>query len=128
MAVGYKPPVPRKLCGARQNGSIRHSLRGAAESTEMRRSDRAEERAKYGLFLRRNQTVPDCVTHQAGDVVNVEPFHEAGAMRFNRLHTSVQQLRDLLGRFALGNQLQDFTLARRQKVERIGLTLGAIEI
>src|SRR5487761_731947 len=97
MTVGYRPPVPRKLCGARPDGAIRHSLRGAAESTEMRRSDGAEDRAKCGLFLGRNQTVTNRITHQARDVVNIEPLHEACAMRFDRLHTGVQQLRDLLG-------------------------------
>src|SRR5579872_4649478 len=97
MTVGYWPPVPRKLCGARQTGSIRRSLRGAAESTEMRRSGGAEDRAKCGLFLGRNQTVANRITHQARDIVNIEPLHKASAMRFDRLHTGVQQLRDLLG-------------------------------
>lgn len=80
MTVGYKPPVPRKLCDARPQGSIRHSLRGATESTETGRLGGGEGPAEYGLFLGRNQAVTNRVAYQASDVMNVEPFHEASAM------------------------------------------------
>jgi len=45
--------------------------------------------------------------------MNIQPLHDLGAVRFDRLDADAKLLGDLFGRMTLGDQLQDFALARR---------------
>ena len=64
--------------------------------------------------LQLDQAPAHRVANQPGRFVDVELLHQARAMRFGRLVADVQNPGDLFGRFALGDQLQDLALPRRQ--------------
>ena len=51
-----------------------------------------------------DDAVPDRVADEPGRLMHVEFFHHAGAVGFGGLHREPQQDRDLLRRFALGDQ------------------------
>ena len=59
-----------------------------------------------------NEACPDGVVRQAGNVVDVEPLHQLGAIRLGRLGADAQFPGDFLGRVPLRDQLQH--LARRR--------------
>ena len=65
---------------------------------------------------------------EAGDVVNVEPVHELGAMCFDGLDADVQDAGNFLRRFSLGNELQRFTLARREQFQRTSFAPDAAHV
>jgi len=56
----------------------------------------------------RNQSHPDCITHETWNVVNVERGHQLCAMQLDRLDAEIQRRGDLLVQLALGDELQDF--------------------
>src|SRR5215472_7405769 len=89
-----------------------------------RRNHRASSRG--GSVLGGDQTEADGVAHQAGDVVDAEPLHQTRSVRFDSLHAGLEQLRDLLARLALGDQLQDLALARRQVLKRVAALVGGL--
>ena len=47
----------------------------------------------------------------------MEPIHDLGAMRFHRFHAEPEARGDVAGAVAFGDQLQDFALARRQRLQ-----------
>lgn len=48
--------------------------------------------------------------------MNVEALHDLSAVRFDRFHAEIEQACDLFGRAPLGNELQDFPLARGEEL------------
>src|SRR5215469_18638891 len=66
-----------------------------------------------GLPLGRNETDADRVADQAGDVVDVQFFHELSPVGLDGLHAHAEQSGDLLGGVSFGNQLEDFALPKR---------------
>src|SRR5205823_4402845 len=70
----------------------------------------------------------DRKAHQAGNVVDVQPLHELHAMRLYGLDADVQRVGDLFGRLALGDQLQDLALPRRQQLQRAALAAHAAHV
>jgi hypothetical protein len=54
----------------------------------------------------------DCISDEARNAMNPEPFHQLRAVGLDGLDAQVEVLRDLFGRSALGDQLQDLALAR----------------
>src|SRR5688572_20765982 len=69
---------------------------------------------------------PYCVADESGRIVNVELLHQMGSMGFGGLQADPQAGGHLLGPLALGNQLQDFTLPGRQRIDfqRIAVAVG----
>ena len=53
------------------------------------------------------------ISHQAGDVMNIEPFHQVSAVTLNCLDADLQGVGDLSGTVSFGNQLQDLLLPWR---------------
>src|SRR5262249_37156846 len=74
-----------------------------------------------GSVVLGDQTGPDREPDEPGDVVDVEPLHDPHPVGLDRLDAEVEDLRDLLGRLPLGDQLQDLALPVRERVERTGL-------
>src|SRR3990172_8626784 len=70
------------------------------------------------LGLGRHQPHADCVSHKAGDVVDIQPFHQRGAVRLNGFRADAEDAGDGPGRVTLGNELEDLPLSRRQLLER----------
>ena len=64
------------------------------------------------LYVGGDETDANGVAHEAGNVVNIERFHQLRAMHFNRFYTELQLLRDLFGTVSLREQLQDFALSQ----------------
>lgn len=53
-----------------------------------------------------------------GDAVDMKLPHDGGAVGLDRSHASSEDDGDFLGALALGDELQDFALARREAIER----------
>ena len=62
--------------------------------------------------------MPDREALQARHVMDVKAIHQALTMGLHRLDAGVQQPGDLLARLALGNELEDLALARRELLQR----------
>lgn len=54
--------------------------------------------------------MPDCVTHEAGDIVNIQSFHELGSVSLDCLHTHAQLYAYLPRPTPLGDELEDLKL------------------
>src|SRR3954447_12646651 len=75
---------------------------------------RAGTRPTLGL----GQSAPDRVAHELDAVAHAELAQQVRPVRLDGLLREVQRLGDLLVRVRLGDQLQDFLLARRQRLLR----------
>src|SRR4051812_15684244 len=69
-------------------------------------------------YLRLGQTTSDRVTHELDAVAHPELAQQVRPVRLDGLLRQVQRLGDLLVRVGLSDQLQDFLLARRQRLLR----------
>ena len=58
------------------------------------------------------------IENQPGNIMNIEALHQRRAVGFNCLDADLKLKGDLLGAFTLGDHLQDFSLARRQRLHR----------
>src|SRR5256885_16945552 len=65
----------------------------------------------------RNQPGANREAHQSRHVANLQPVHDLRAMRLNGLDRELQVKGDFLGAAAFGDELEDFLLARRQRIE-----------
>src|SRR5881296_3991013 len=72
----------------------------------------------------RDQSFADGVAHEPGGVVDVELVHHPAAVKLGGLDADVQQVGDLLGRFALGDELYHLPLPRAQRAARVGVCAG----
>ena len=61
----------------------------------------------------------DRVTNKAGNVVNTKTLHQLGAMSFHSLYADLQELCDLFGGPAFGDEAKHFTLTRTQRRKQI---------
>src|SRR6266700_5211688 len=61
-----------------------------------------------------NQTPADCIPDEAGGLMDIQLFHNAGPVGFGCLWADVQKLRALFGRLAFGDQLKDLSLPGRE--------------
>jgi len=111
------PSLPRKQF--RDKGDVRHNM--LHKSTT--RMERETAGAILGITpgatpespgetLCRDQTLPDCVSHQPGRVVNLQLLHYASPMELGRLHTDSQLFPDFLVRPSFGHELDDLALTR----------------
>src|SRR5262245_47923518 len=69
-----------------------------------------------GGALRLDDPLADRVADEARRLVDPELAHQPGAMELRRLDADAQDLRDLLRRLALRDQLEDLLLARGQRL------------
>src|SRR5437773_9572560 len=72
------------------------------------------------MALRFDQPRANRVPHQPGRLVDVQLFHDAGAVEFGRLDADLQDARDLLRALPLHQQLQHLQLAVRERLPRSG--------
>src|SRR5215208_1094901 len=78
--------------------------------------------------LRLDEAAADRVARQLDAVPHAELLEHVRAVAVNGLLAEEEDLGDLLARVALGNQLDDLELARRQRIRRCLLaTLGGLE-
>src|SRR5256885_2173583 len=61
-----------------------------------------------------DQALPDGVTDQASDIVDVQLLHDTRAVKLGRLGADGEQGGDLFGRLALGHELHDLAFTRGQ--------------
>src|SRR4029077_14902141 len=66
--------------------------------------------------LRLCHTAPDGIAHQARRFVNIELAHELRAVRLDRLGTDAKLRGDVLGRTALGDELQHLPLPHGESI------------
>src|SRR4051794_39875851 len=71
-----------------------------------------------GEYLCLGETPADRVAHELHAVTHAELAQQVRAVRLDRLLGEVQRLRDLLVGVGLGDQLQDFLLARGERLFR----------
>ena len=57
------------------------------------------------LFVQIDQTHPDGIPHQAGDIVNVQMVHQLAPVGFDRFNTEMKNFGDFLCRVLFGDQL-----------------------
>jgi len=57
-----------------------------------------------------DEAPPDCISHQAGGLMEVELLHDPSAVGFSRLYANVQHHCDLFGGLTFRNQLQNLPL------------------
>jgi hypothetical protein len=62
--------------------------------------------------------------HQPGDIVYIESLHQLGAMSLDRLDAEVETAGDIFGGVAFGDELENFSLAGSELIERPGLDAG----
>jgi hypothetical protein len=92
--------------------TVRH--RGAIRECPMAESDRTVNTVQsLGSALRFvvGEAYADRVAHQAGDIVNVEAFHDLGAVGLDGLDADAERAGDGLGGLPGGDQPQDLALA-----------------
>src|SRR6266496_1929567 len=75
-------------------------------------------RSGKGPKLSLDQAASDRVPDEPRGVVYLELPHDASSVRFGRLGADAQSLRDLLGRLAFRDELQDLAFALRERVFR----------
>ena len=62
-----------------------------------------------GLIVEFDYSGPDRIPHQAGYIVNPEPFHQLGPMGFDGLNAYSQRACDIFSRISFSNQGQYLT-------------------
>ena len=93
---------------------------------ELRWGRDATGRREMPSWVREYQFRPNCIPHQTGHIMNIEPLHHLGPMRLHCPDAENQSLRDVLGRVPFRDQLQNFALARGQLLERGGCSTAPI--
>ena len=70
----------------------------------------------------------DRITNEAGDVVNVESFHQLRAVSLDGFDTDIEKLSDLFRSFTLCDQAQDFTLSRAESRQQFFFRIRSAEV
>src|SRR6266568_2681972 len=109
----FRETLPRRTICCRSPAAL--AIGGNPETGRIR------PRGAAASGFRTHDTRADGPTHQAGDIVDVEPVHDLAAVRLDGLDGEVKLLRDLLAGAPLGDELQDLALARREEVEHARL-------
>src|SRR5262249_43428736 len=65
-----------------------------------------------------NQAGPERKANQSRNVINIQALHQLGTMVFDGFGADIQQRANSFRVLALGNELQNFALARGQLLER----------
>src|SRR5712692_3464714 len=68
------------------------------------------------------------VADEAGNVVNFQRLHDLSAVHFDRLDADLEPFGNLFGPVAFGDQLQYFSLPRRQPLEGRGWRPDAADV
>src|SRR5262249_54921669 len=71
------------------------------------------------LSLRTRNARAYCITHEPGDVVDVQSRHELRAVGLDGLDGKAKAVSNVLGGIALGDQLQDLALAGGEPLQRM---------
>src|SRR6266511_29336 len=77
------------------------------------------ETGRSAPSLRRcDDSCPDVIADQAGELADVQAPHQLGAVRLDRFDAQPEVLRDLASRVAPSDQLKDLVLSRRELGKR----------
>ena len=107
---GKDPSRMGEECGGKRGGEA--GIRW--ERGQLGRMFQLNQRAgspRSGSGLRLDYSAADGIPHQSGGFVNVEFFHDAGAMRFGGFYTQAQQRGYFLCGVAFRDQLQHLAFA-----------------
>ena len=78
--------------------------------------------------LRWDESQMHRAAHEAGHVMDIELGHQFRTMRLDGFDAQAQKERYLFSALALSNQLQDFTPARRQMLQRRGIAFDTLKV
>jgi len=95
---------------------------GMTESEKRREEKRREEKRREEHRLKPvllggsglDDVVADGVEDELGEGVEIEFEHDVGAVGFGGVDADVEEVGDFLVAFAFGEELEDFTFARRE--------------
>src|SRR5579862_2052087 len=80
------------------------------------KSPYTRQRVRPRSWFRTNDSGANRVANETGDVVQAKPPHDLGAVRLDGFHAQVQVARDALGGVTFGDELQNLSLARRERL------------